>query len=240
MDPLIFAPGSHSPHDWLRTRIHKKRRKGAFFFDIRHHRRLLHKGYIFHCQSHFRGTKMSQTLCCLGLKRGSENSSLKIYVKLSKRHDVWALSLSEIRRMKCDTSSPLFQYEKSFKSYWVLTQRSNAFKGVYCEWRHLGVQNLMVCVTPFRGQYGDVWTRVGSTYVWEWTPGNFTSILMKYWKDKLKLFKTHACMHGKKDFKRKELLGKICFHGHTHFYLWIQLNPTYHLLEYQNRRAQVY
>ena len=37
-------------------------------------------------------------------------------------------------------------------------------------WRHLGVQNLMVCVEPFRGQFGGVCTRVGSTYVWEWPP----------------------------------------------------------------------
>ena len=29
----------------------------------------------------------------------------------------------------------------------------------------------MVCVTPFRGQFGGVCTRVGSTYVWEWLPG---------------------------------------------------------------------
>ena len=26
-------------------------------------------------------------------------------------------------------------------------------------------------------------------------------------------------MHGKKDFNRKELLGKDCFHGHKYFYL---------------------
>ena len=73
--------------------------------------------------------------------------------------------------MKCDTLSPLFQFKKSFKSYWVLIQRPNAFKGVYCEWHHLGVQNLMVCFTPFRGQFRGVWTRVGGSYVWEWTPG---------------------------------------------------------------------
>ena len=28
----------------------------------------------------------------------------------------------------------------------------------------------MVCITPFRGQFGGVCTRVGSTYVWEWAP----------------------------------------------------------------------
>ena len=113
---------------------------------------------------------MSRALCCLGLKTGSENITLKIYVKLSKRHNIWALSFSEIKWMKCDTSSPLFQFMKSFKSYWVLIQRPNVFKSVYCEWRHFRVQNLMVCVTPFRGQFGVVWTRVGSTYVWQWTP----------------------------------------------------------------------
>ena len=30
----------------------------------------------------------------------------------------------------------------------------------------------MVCVTPFRGQFGGVCTRVGSTYVWEWPPSS--------------------------------------------------------------------
>ena len=91
--------------------------------------------------------------------------------------------------MKCDTSSPLFQFKKSFKSYWVLIQRPNAsrvsdlvpFRASTnkpsrlgsCESRHLGVQNLMVCVMPFRGQFGGVWTRVGSTYVWEWHPTFF-------------------------------------------------------------------
>ena len=28
----------------------------------------------------------------------------------------------------------------------------------------------MVCVTPFRGQFGGVCTWMGSTYVWEWVP----------------------------------------------------------------------
>ena len=28
----------------------------------------------------------------------------------------------------------------------------------------------MVCVMPFRGWFGGVYTLVGSTYVWEWTP----------------------------------------------------------------------
>ena len=28
----------------------------------------------------------------------------------------------------------------------------------------------MVCVTPFRGQFGGVCTWVGSTYMWEWAP----------------------------------------------------------------------
>ena len=37
--------GGHSLHDWLRTRAHKKRR----FFNIRHCRHLLQKGYIFRC-----------------------------------------------------------------------------------------------------------------------------------------------------------------------------------------------
>ena len=78
--------------------------------------------------------------------------------------------------MKCDTSSPLLQFKKSLKSFWdqmpfrvsdlaPFTQIRDS-----CEWRHLGVQNLMVCVTPFRGQFGGVCTRVGSTYVWEWSP----------------------------------------------------------------------
>ena len=31
----------------------------------------------------------------------------------------------------------------------------------------------MVCVTPFRGWFGGVCTRVGSTYVWEWAPRGF-------------------------------------------------------------------
>ena len=115
---------------------------------------------------------MSRALCCLGLKTESENSTSMIYVKLSKKHDrpIWVLSLSEIKRMKCDTSSPLFLFKKSFKSYWVLIQRPNAFKGVYCEWCHLEVQTFMVCATPFRGQFGGVWIWVGSNYVWEWTP----------------------------------------------------------------------
>ena len=57
--------------------------KGSIF-DIRRRQRLLQKRYIFH----FRGTRMSRALRCLGLKMGSENSALKIYVKLSKRHDI--------------------------------------------------------------------------------------------------------------------------------------------------------
>ena len=32
------------------------------------------------------------------------------------------------------------------------------------------VQNLTVCGTPFRGQFGGMCTRVGSTFVWEWAP----------------------------------------------------------------------
>ena len=126
---------------------------------------------------------MSQARRCLVLKTGSENSTLKIYVKLSKKHNIWALSLSKIKRMKCDTSSPLFQLKKSFKSYWVI-QGPNAFRVsdlapftqirlqgyVSCEWRHSGMQNMMLCITPFRGQFVGVWTRVGSTYVWEWHP----------------------------------------------------------------------
>ena len=28
----------------------------------------------------------------------------------------------------------------------------------------------MVCITPFRGWFGGVCTRVGSTYVWKWAP----------------------------------------------------------------------
>ena len=60
---------------------------------------------------------MSRALCCLGLKTGSENGALKIYVNLSKRHGIRALPLSEIKRMTCDTSSPLFHFKKSFKSY---------------------------------------------------------------------------------------------------------------------------
>ena len=28
----------------------------------------------------------------------------------------------------------------------------------------------MLCVTPFRGWFGGVCTRVGSTYMWEWAP----------------------------------------------------------------------
>ena len=113
---------------------------------------------------------MSQALCCLGLKTGTENCTLKINVKLSKRHDIWALSLSEIKRMKCDTSSPLFQFKKSFKSYWVLIQRpnqiwhprvgtiyTNTLLRVGFLWMTpLGVQNLMVCVTPFRANL-EVW-----------------------------------------------------------------------------------
>ena len=43
-----YPGGVHSPHDWLRTRVHKKRRKGCFL-DIRRRRRLLQKGYIFRC-----------------------------------------------------------------------------------------------------------------------------------------------------------------------------------------------
>ena len=31
----------------------------------------------------------------------------------------------------------------------------------------------MVYVTPFRGWFGGVCTRVGSTYVWEWAPRGF-------------------------------------------------------------------
>ena len=107
---------------------------------------------------------------------------------------IWGLSLSEIlKRMKCDTSaSPLFQFKKSFKSYRVLIQRPNAIWGsnfklgtiytnmVSHEWHHLGMQNLMVCVTPFRGWFGGVCTRVGSTYVWEWAPGFWTWIICNW------------------------------------------------------------
>ena len=118
---------------------------------------------------------MSRVLRCLGLRTGSENSTLKIYVKLSKRH-IWALPLSEIKKMKCDTF-PLFHFKKSFKSYWVLIQWPNAIG--YQIWRHLHKYSwmmpfrgakLMVCATPFRGQFGSVCTLVGSTYVWEWSP----------------------------------------------------------------------
>ena len=44
-----------------------------------------------------------------------ENRALKIYVKFPKRHDTWALPLSEIKRMKCDTSSPPRKASKSTK-----------------------------------------------------------------------------------------------------------------------------
>ena len=43
-----YARGDHSQHDWLRTRVHKSVEKGGFF-DIRHHQRLMQKGYIFRC-----------------------------------------------------------------------------------------------------------------------------------------------------------------------------------------------
>ena len=42
---ICVSWGVHSPHDWLRTRVHKKRS----FLDIRRRRRLLQKGYIFRC-----------------------------------------------------------------------------------------------------------------------------------------------------------------------------------------------
>ena len=103
----------------------KSTEKGSFL-DNRRRRRLLHKGYTLCCESHFRSTRMSRALRCLGLKTGLENCALKIYVKLSERHDIWVLSVSKIKRMKCDTSSPLFHFKKSFKSYWVLIQRPNA------------------------------------------------------------------------------------------------------------------
>ena len=44
------------------------------------------------------------------------------------------------------------------------------------------MENLMVCVKPFRSQFGGVCTRVSSTYVWEWPPParslNFLCILL--------------------------------------------------------------
>ena len=135
---------------------------------------------------------MSQAFCCLGLKTGSENITLKIYVKLSKRHDIWALSFSEIKWTKCDTSSPLFSLWKASKAIECL-YRDQTPSRVYCEWRHLGVQNLMVCVTPFRGQFGGVWTQVGSTYVWEWTPRHITKrVTLVY------LYHVNRCGHHKK------------------------------------------
>ena len=45
----VKTRGVHSPHDWLRTRVHKKRREKGSFLDIRWRRRLLQKGYIFRC-----------------------------------------------------------------------------------------------------------------------------------------------------------------------------------------------
>ena len=125
---------------------------------------------------------MSQALHCLGLKTGLKNGALKIYVNLSKRHDIWALPLSEIKRMKCDISSPLFHFKKCFKSYWILIQRRNAIQGIrfgtiytYTPWR-VGFS----WMTPFRGAKFDdqcllrhlganlkvcVCTRVGSTFI---------------------------------------------------------------------------
>ena len=101
---------------------------------------------------------------------------------------IWGLSLSEILKgMKCDTSaSPLFQFKKSFKSYWVLnfklgTIYTNTPLRVGFSWTtpFRGAQ-FMVCVTPFRGQFGGVCTRVGSTYVWERAPrGGLLLRLMK-------------------------------------------------------------
>ena len=41
--------GGHSPHDWLCTRVHKKRRKGYFFFLHMTSSKSLQKGHIFHC-----------------------------------------------------------------------------------------------------------------------------------------------------------------------------------------------
>ena len=38
----------------------------------------------------------------------------------------------------------------------------------------------MVCVTPFRGWFGGVCTRVGSTYVWEWAPRALLSVIPRW------------------------------------------------------------
>ena len=53
---------------------------------------------------------------------------------------IWGLSLTEIlKRMKYDTSaSPLFQFKKSFNSYWVFIQKPNAILGIkFQTWHHL-------------------------------------------------------------------------------------------------------
>ena len=71
--------------------------KGRVFFDIRRSRRLLQKGYIFCCCNRtLVGTRMSRALRCPGLKTESENSALKIYVKLLKRPDIQCMSFAFI------------------------------------------------------------------------------------------------------------------------------------------------
>ena len=81
---------------------------------------------------------MSRALLCLGLKTGSENSAFKIYVKLSKTHDM-SFVLSEIKRMKCDTSSPMFHSKKKLQKLMSVNTEIKRHLG-YHIWHHLHKQ----------------------------------------------------------------------------------------------------
>ena len=113
---------------------------------------LCKKGIFFATNRILGVPKWVKLFCCLGLQTRSENSTLKIYVKLSKRHDIWALSLSEIKRMKCDPSSPLFQ--------WKLQKRLSVNTKIKCMlryqiWHHLHKYTFkdigFLWLKPFRG-----------------------------------------------------------------------------------------
>ena len=70
----------------------------------------------------------------------------------------------------CSSSCSWLKISKSSSNLWRNKKcRQIRLQGqVSCEWCHLRVQNLMVCVMPVRGQFGGVCTWVGNTYVWEW------------------------------------------------------------------------
>ena len=118
---------------------------------------------------------MTRALCCLGLKMGSENSTVKIYVKLSKRYDILALPLSEIKKMKCDTSFPLFHFKKSFKSYWVLIQRPNA------TWGKINIESdeLMISTQKF-WHTSNFWSILWPSS-WDWQPRSEVTDLAYMW-----------------------------------------------------------